>query len=290
MLNANALITVEELKSFLEVSDADIQAAFLSIYNSSADASAASVRVTDTQIILTVTGGTNAGTSTLTLADADKNTLTELATAITALNKGWIVNLQGASDISSWDLTVIEAMGCLGSANLLTLCGTATLKLERYINDASAFLERATARTFKAANYTEYLDGEGQRFLWLEQFPVNSLTSLQIVSLDGTVIQTLTANVDFVLYPNTGKLDSLGRWGHGIRNIKAVYSGGYTAIPQDLKLLAMNLIQYWMNRKGKDGVDSVTIGSFSETFVNSTYGELPVNISADIQKFKRMIF
>jgi hypothetical protein len=289
MLNANAIVTVEELKHFLEVSDADLQKAFLSIYNAAAGATAATVQVTDTQIILTITGGASAGTSTLTFADADKDTLAELITAINALNKGWVVNIQGVSGMASGDLTVIEAQSCLLAANVVTLNGMDNLKLERYINDISSFLERETGRIFHAADYTEYLDGNDERFIWLDQFPVNTLTSLQIVEIDGTVVQTLVNGVDFVAYLTTGKLDSLGRWTRGARNIKIVYNAGYAALtfPQDLKALALNMIEHAISKKGKQGISQLSIGKYSVTY---TEGSIPAELKAQLDRFKRVIF
>jgi hypothetical protein len=59
------------------------------IQNSSSDAYHAQVSVSESDLTLQVSGGTNAGTETLTLANYD--TLTDLFAAITALSKGWAI-------------------------------------------------------------------------------------------------------------------------------------------------------------------------------------------------------
>jgi len=59
----------------------------LKVHNSSSDATRAIVTVNSTGIVLTVSGGDNAGTDTLLFADYA--TLTLMADAITALGKGW---------------------------------------------------------------------------------------------------------------------------------------------------------------------------------------------------------
>src|SRR5207247_6828274 len=63
----------------------------LAIYNEPADDQQknATVEVTKTALVLVVTGGANAGTSKLGLADEDNNTLAKLVTALHGLGKGW---------------------------------------------------------------------------------------------------------------------------------------------------------------------------------------------------------
>ena len=80
-LHTYALTTLESLKRFMRKSNVDFQIPVLTLYNSSSDATAATYEVTSTTIVLIVTGGANAGTNTLTFADADKDTLDELAGA-----------------------------------------------------------------------------------------------------------------------------------------------------------------------------------------------------------------
>ena len=58
-----------------------------SITNTSSDAYNAYIQITDSQMILVVQGGVNAGTETLTLSDSA--TITALLSAISGLSKGW---------------------------------------------------------------------------------------------------------------------------------------------------------------------------------------------------------
>jgi hypothetical protein len=64
----------------------------LEISNTSGDFEFATVAVTDDTMTLTVVGGANAGTETLTLSDYD--TMALLRTAILALSKGWAVEIE----------------------------------------------------------------------------------------------------------------------------------------------------------------------------------------------------
>lgn len=84
----------------------------LAVKNTSTDAYRATVKVTDTTFVLKVYGGTNAGTSTLTLASYA--TMTLLKTAIEALAKGWSVELYTEYTVwSPTELLPIMEKDCL---------------------------------------------------------------------------------------------------------------------------------------------------------------------------------
>jgi YD repeat-containing protein len=85
------------------------------------DSTEATVRVTDNQLILETTGGTNPGTDSLTFSDADKDTLTELVTAINALSRSWTATLVAAGSTSSTSLLAAPGQNAHGLANIRTL-------------------------------------------------------------------------------------------------------------------------------------------------------------------------
>ncbi|MCK9583189.1 MAG: hypothetical protein M0Q46_06235 [Endomicrobiales bacterium] len=289
-LKTNAIITLDELKSFLEIQNADIQTAFLTIYNAASGATAATVQVTATALLLVVTGGASAGTSTLTFSETANDTLMELVVAINALGKGWVANIQGYSGESSVSLTVKEATSCLLVANILTLYGTNNYRLETYINAVSDFIERETGQTFKSLTYTnDEQDGNGYPLMWLNHFPVISLSALSYYDrYSAATLQTLTQDTDFYLTLSSGKIEpSSGVWTKGVRNIRATYIAGYSIIPDDIKLLCMQIVELRINKRGKSGLTAVTIGRYSETFTKEA---LPIELQSELDKFKRVIF
>lgn len=82
------------------------------IKNTSSDAYNAHIRITNESMVLTILGGTNDGSDTLTLTDY---TFTTLITAITDLSKGWSATL-ALSDYGVWnaeELLVISGWECL---------------------------------------------------------------------------------------------------------------------------------------------------------------------------------
>jgi len=90
----------------------------LIITNTNSDAYMAVINITSTEMTLVVSGGANAGTDTLTLADY---TITELNTAINALGTGWESSLY-VSDVGVWE-----------SAELLEVSGLNTLDVNAYV-------------------------------------------------------------------------------------------------------------------------------------------------------------
>jgi len=89
-----------------------------------ADATDATVKVTDSALVLATTGGATAGSDTLTLADADKDTLSELVTAINGLAKPWVATLVGDGGEASSELTESGGSGgfsAFGSSEEVTL-------------------------------------------------------------------------------------------------------------------------------------------------------------------------
>ena len=288
MLNANSLCSVEELENYLELSGVNLQVPVMTLYNSSSDATAATFQVTATTIILVVTGGTNAGTSTLTFADTNKDTTGELATAINGLSKGWVANLQGISTGNSADLTIKESTSCLLIAEQQTLFGTNNTRLERYINSVSSFLERECDRLFHSAIYTdEEYNGTGGTKLWLKNYPIISITAMSFYNrYNHTTLIDLVEDTHYFAYLDMGRLDCLiGVWTKDTRNIRITYTAGFATIPEDLKVLCMDIIDFQMTKKRM----IVAQGLWKENTI-VIKETLPKNLLLQIDSFKRIIF
>lgn len=193
-LDAYALTTVAKAKHYLRLVDSDLQVPALRIYNSSTDATAATVEVTDINIRLIVTDGANADDTTLTFADTNKDTLAELVTAIRALAKGWVVTRYGPSDVASTDLTPIAVTACLLDANAQVLLMVDNYRIERLIDAVFAAIETECDYKFLTRAYAEWYDGSGGTELILNQKPVTAVSLLAI----GTrgVLQVKNASGD----------------------------------------------------------------------------------------------
>jgi len=119
--------------------------------------------------------------------------------------------------------------------------------ITRTINRVSQQIENYCGRVFKAADYTEDINGTDTDELLLKQRPVNSITSLQYraANINRDNFITLDAETYF-LDANPGILKLLFRaTGHWNR-YRVTYNAGYTTIPSDLAEAACSLVCYFI--------------------------------------------
>lgn len=157
----------------------------IAVFCDSSDATSATVQVTDTTIVLDIVGGVDDATTTLTLADADKDTLAELVTAINAVD-GWTANLIGKSDATSTLLVRLAETGCLGQANEQVLLYENEEKLELLITDTFDAIETYLDREIISANYTDLVDCPTScRWLLLKHPDVTAVSQVQTEAVSG---------------------------------------------------------------------------------------------------------
>lgn len=97
--------------------------------------------------------------------------------------------------------------------------------IENLINRATDFLEKKVLfRGIKARSYTETYDGEGTAELFLNNYPVTSVTN---VSIDGTVLNS----TDYEVSKDTGIIRFYGLFPEGSSNVTVTYTAGYDPVP-----------------------------------------------------------
>jgi len=192
-VDANALTSVDEVLAFL---GEDLKRDGLWVY-CSGDATAATVEVTSTTMVLIQTGGTYPGTSTLTFADVDKNTLSELIVAINALD-GWLAGLIYSSSATSSDIIITGALSCLGSEEEIMLQIKDNYLIERLIDRATDMIERYCNRKLSTRTYErEIYYGNGFNKLILEQYPVTRVSRLSVGRANSFSIKNTSTDANF---------------------------------------------------------------------------------------------
>jgi hypothetical protein len=125
--------------------------------------------------------------------------------------------------------------------------------LEIYINGVSKQIEKIIGRKILAADYTEKHKGTDGTELVLNNYPINSITSVSYID-DGTEIEALD-EYDYELDEESGILYKEDGWllrgfssymsdkiDFPKRHIKVVYNGGFEEVPADLKLICLRYI------------------------------------------------
>lgn len=112
--------------------------------------------------------------------------------------------------------------------------------------------------------------------IFLAAFPVVSVTSVKelIFGQDPATVDSLVADVDYMIEKDRGIIYRLGCWLPGIRGVEVVYTGGYaaagatpgageTAMPADITEACLQQAGFVWNRRAQIGTLTQGIGSAS---------------------------
>lgn len=206
-LASNALTSLVSLKAYMRNQvpmDADIIAVY---HDESASATAATVEVTSSAIVLIITGGANAGTQTMTFAAS--TTASTMATAVNALSEGWVATALGSGGEATADLNVLVQTSAFGTAATQYLQGADSYMMEQAINAASDQIESYCDRTFASATYTHRFHGSGNPRLQLRQRPVTAVSRVAIGFTEAMSVKNTSSDARFATVSNDGTSLSL---------------------------------------------------------------------------------
>lgn len=204
-------------------------------------------------------------------------------------------------------------MAIATTANYKTYAGitasTWDAQLGVIIPAVQAEMERYCGRVFDTASYTEYHDGCFANQLVLKNTPITALTSVALVGTDGTestvdsTTYTYDADSGVVSFKRVSRgLVTVDDWGYpenygsgespnfgaGFRNVKVVYTAGYSSgtMPADLKMALYRLVDSAFKNVGQDRtLRSETLGSYSYTAGGGDgYTDLLVSVCAPFRR------
>lgn len=157
-------------------------------------------------------------------------------------------------------------------------------KLEVILLGAERAVESYCGRRFGSQSYTHEVDGSGAVALYLPQRPVTAVESVHVAvgEFGGTWSDDLLWS-DGSAYmvdrtdeseDNVGRLLSMrGVWPRGFRNVRVVYTAGYTRVPYDVKLAVMQLgAAVRADSENGRPVQSETLGDYSYTLLSRGSG------------------
>ena len=147
-------------------------------------------------------------------------------------------------------------------ANLKESLGITDASQDTYLNNLIArstqTIERMVGRELVSATYTEYHDG-GARSLLLKRGPIQSVTSVSLVTYDGDGAETLAAQAggnyfSYGLNADNWKLRgrlewNTGRWMLGQRLWKVIYVAGFSTVPFDLEQACLDVATWFYNQR-----------------------------------------
>ncbi len=112
---------------------------------------------------------------------------------------------------------------------------------------------------FYSSNKTETFNIDwGTYIVQLTESPVNTIVSVQerqsyssayVTLTTGAYEYALDTKTDSILRTNSG---SYQNWAQGVDAVKIVYTAGYSAVPDDLKLAVIDLVTYYLKDEHKE--------------------------------------
>lgn len=120
--------------------------------------------------------------------------------------------------------------------------------VEFLIDAVSSMANRISGRLLKARAYTDLrVDGSGTDTLILPDFPIAASPAIKIYVDNSRVFgaETELASTSYKILADTGMIRLYsGVFSQGIGNIKIVGTLGYSTIPEDLELAAVQCVGY----------------------------------------------
>lgn len=148
--------------------------------------------------------------------------------------------------------------------------------IEYFINVTSDAIERYTQRKLKQVSITEYQDGRNQDRLLLKEWPASKPSA---VYSDSNWTFDSTTLIDSASYDVTNETDLVlnsGVFPKGKRNIKVVYTAGYSTIPSALEhaciLFTENI--YMARSDRRNGVNSKSKSGENVTFLDGMTAQI----------------
>lgn len=140
--------------------------------------------------------------------------------------------------------------------------------LEDLSNRVSIIFQTYCGReSFKASDYIEYVDGISNRYMFLKNYPINSITEVNEDSDWTWGSDTTVGSDEYRIIDSMYIVLKEAYWTQGDQNYKIQYNAGYETIPLDLKQICIEeVLRRFKHRKDFDVVaKSLENGSVTYT-------------------------
>lgn len=159
--------------------------------------------------------------------------------------------------------------------------------IEDLIDRISTSFETYCDRKFLSREYTEYYDGVGEDKLFVDQYPIITISGIWDDRDWGWASDTIvdsdyyriSNNGWFVVFNNTVLLDYQ-------QNVKIAYTAGYSTIPDDLKQACIEEVARTYKNKNQIDISSKTLIDGSVSYVVTDF--LPKTLTI-LNKYKKVI-
>ena len=169
-------------------------------------------------------------------------------------------------------------------------------QLSILIPQASSFIKTYCGNSFNEYTSTdkvEWFNGRGNTTYFVQEWPLVSVTTLEISTDGGTTVEALTEGTDF--YVNleddciVSASSSFSPYGPAVNSAKLTYIAGYTTLPPELQLAAIELVDHYRQedftpKKSLSGTSTDNSGPTQYGFANM----LPKHIKRVLDLYRRL--
>jgi hypothetical protein len=159
------------------------------------------------------------------------------------------------------------------------------VRLTTYLNAASSAIESYCERKFEQATYTEYHHGRRMNFIMPREFPIVSVTTLNI---DNDRLYPSDKDVPVNEYSIADRNRTIfysGKFPQGFNNIKLVYTAGYATIPGDVELACIWACEWFVKHRERKDMGRVSVSKGDESV--GILASMPPMILELINPYKR---
>lgn len=145
------------------------------------------------------------------------------------------------------------------------------LLLMRMIDAASATIEVYCSRKFEVQTSTEIHDGNGNRKMTLDHFPIISVASVSVNGQPIPARQSVTGN-GFTYDDITVRLTGY-RFDTGLDNVEVTYTAGLAEVPADVDMACCELVSLRYKTLDRLGVSSKSLAGESISFNTGDFSD-----------------
>ena len=150
------------------------------------------------------------------------------------------------------------------------------------IGRVSKAFETYCGRSFVQETFTEYYDGDGMNQIFLDHYPVQSITSLHDDSDWVWGSDTLIASSNYRIMDERSIVYD-GMFSTSRQSVKVVYVAGYSTIPTDLKQVCIEEVARLFKRAENINVQNRSNDTETVTYLNDTFTPLTMTV---LNKYK----
>ena len=159
------------------------------------------------------------------------------------------------------------------------------------INRATTLVETYLDRVILTATYTnEVYEGTGSPYLFLRQYPVTALTSIDYRTENYQSSYETLDTTEYDYRADNGVVRRNANFRSVPAEYRVTYTAGYAAasVPQDLSLAVLDLISYLWNQRKSKGIQSERLGEYSVTWFEGARSIRESGAFAILEPYRRI--